>query len=81
MTIYSPKSKNTDAAVVVFPGGGFNALAIDLEGTEICDWLTSRGITCILLKYRVPDSGPAWHICIYMHKVVMDLDYGEQILL
>src|SRR5204862_7399031 len=29
-----------------------------LEGTEICDWLTSRGITCVLLKYRVPDSGP-----------------------
>jgi acetyl esterase/lipase len=28
------------------------------EGTEICDWLTSRGIICVLLKYRVPDSGP-----------------------
>lgn len=61
MTIYSPKIKNTGAAVVVFPGGGFNGLAIDLEGTEVCHWLTSRGITCILLKYRVPDSGPAWH--------------------
>ena len=31
---------------------------MDLEGTEICDWLTSRAITCVLLKYRVPDSGP-----------------------
>ncbi|MCE3269563.1 MAG: alpha/beta hydrolase, partial [Burkholderiales bacterium] len=61
ITIYSPKSKNTGAAVVVFPGGGFNGLAIDLEGTEICDWLTGSGITCVLLKYRVPDSGPAWH--------------------
>jgi len=30
------------------------------EGTEICDWLTSRGITCVLLKYRVPGSGPWW---------------------
>jgi hypothetical protein len=29
-------------------------LAIDLEGTEVCDWLTSKGITCVLLKYRVP---------------------------
>jgi len=38
----------------VFPGGGYNVLAIDLEGTETCDWLTSRGITCVLLKYRVP---------------------------
>src|SRR5207248_977754 len=25
-----------------------------LEGTEVCDWLTSKGITCVLLKYRVP---------------------------
>ena len=61
MTIYSPKGKNTGAAVVVFPGGGFNGLAIDLEGTEICHWITSEGMTCALLKYRVPDSGPAWH--------------------
>lgn len=61
MTVYSPTGKNTEAAVVVFPGGGYSILAIDLEGTEVCDWLTSRGITCVLLKYRVPDSGPAWH--------------------
>jgi acetyl esterase/lipase len=61
MTIYSPKIKNTGVAVIVFPGGGFNVLAIDLEGTEICEWLASQGITGILLKYRVPDSGPAWH--------------------
>jgi acetyl esterase/lipase len=61
MTVYSPKGKNTGVAVVVFPGGGYTDLAIDLEGTEVCDWLTPRGITCILLKYRVPDSGPAWH--------------------
>ncbi|HEV3482077.1 MAG TPA: alpha/beta hydrolase [Candidatus Acidoferrales bacterium] len=61
MTVYSPNGKNTRAAVVVFPGGGYQELAIDLEGTEVCDWLTSRGITCVLLKYRVPDSGPAWH--------------------
>jgi acetyl esterase/lipase len=54
MTIYSPQGRNTGAAVVVFPGGGYNILAIDLEGTEACDWLTSRGITCVLLKYRVP---------------------------
>lgn len=58
MTIYSPKGKNTGAAVVVFPGGGFHILAIDLEGTEICDWVTSQGMTCVLLKYRVPNSGP-----------------------
>ena len=54
ITVYSPNGKNTGAAVVVFPGGGYEILAIDLEGTEVCDWLISRGITCVLLKYRVP---------------------------
>jgi acetyl esterase/lipase len=60
MTVYPPTTRNTGAAVVVFPGGGYRVLAMDLEGTEICDWLTSRGITCVLLKYRVPGSGPWW---------------------
>jgi acetyl esterase/lipase len=58
MTVYSPKGSNTGVAVVVLPGGGYTHLAIDLEGTEVCDWLTSKGITGVLLKYRVPDSGP-----------------------
>ncbi len=64
MTVYSPKANNTGVAVVVFPGGGYQGLAIDLEGTKVCDWLVPRGITCILLKYRVtniglyPKSGP-----------------------
>jgi acetyl esterase/lipase len=61
MTIYSPKTKNnTGVAVVVLPGGGFEDLAIDLEGTEVCDWLTSKGITCVLLKYRVPSLPYDW---------------------
>jgi len=58
MTVYSPEGKNTGAAIVVFPGGGYQILAIDLEGAEVCDWLTTRGITCVLLKYRVTDAGP-----------------------
>jgi acetyl esterase/lipase len=57
MTVYSPTGKNTGAAVVVFPGGGYWILAMDLEGTEVCDWLTAKGITCVLLKYRVPGNG------------------------
>src|SRR5581483_4346870 len=61
MTVYAPKGKNSGAAVVVFPGGGFAGLAIDLEGTEICDWLTSNGVTCMLLKYRVPSIPYDWH--------------------
>lgn len=60
MTVYRAQGKNTGAAVVVFPGGGYRVLAIDLEGTEICDWLTAKGVTCVVLKYRVPGSGPYW---------------------
>lgn len=58
LTLYAPKGRNTGAAVVVFPGGGYRILAIDLEGTEVCDWLNSIGVNCVLVKYRVPDSGP-----------------------
>jgi len=61
MTVYAPQGKNTGAAVVVFPGGGFQVLAIDLEGTEVCHWLTSIGVTCVLLKYRVPSVPYDWH--------------------
>jgi acetyl esterase/lipase len=61
MTVYAPTGKNTGVAVVVFPGGGFEGLAMDLEGTEVCDWLTSRGVTCVLLKYRVPSLPFDWH--------------------
>ncbi len=57
MTVYAPKGHNTGAAGLGFPGGGYHVLAMDLEGREICDWLTARGITCVLLKYRVPNSG------------------------
>jgi acetyl esterase/lipase len=59
ITLYKPANAAGPApAVVVFPGGGYNILAIDLEGTEVCDWLNSSGIACVLLKYRVPNTGP-----------------------
>jgi acetyl esterase/lipase len=58
ITLFTPKENNTGAAVVVFPGGAYRILAIDLEGTEVCEWLNTIGVTCALLKYRVPDSGP-----------------------
>jgi acetyl esterase/lipase len=56
MTLYLPKAHNTHAAILVLPGGGYEALAMDLEGTEICNWVTRLGMTCILLKYRVPQA-------------------------
>ena len=60
ITVYSPTASNTGAAVIVYPGGGYSILAIDLEGTEVCDWLVAKGITCILLKYRVPNRNRTW---------------------
>ncbi len=55
LTVYpAPRDKDTGAAVVVCPGGGYHILAMDLEGTEVCEWLNSIGVTGVLLKYRVP---------------------------
>jgi acetyl esterase/lipase len=58
MTIFKPKGRNTGTAMLVLPGGGFHAVATDLEGTEICDWATRQGMTCIMLKYRTPQVWP-----------------------
>jgi len=55
ITLYRPAAdKDTGAAVVICPGGGYSILAYDLEGTEVCEWLNSIGVTGVLLKYRVP---------------------------
>ncbi len=55
LTIFSPpKDQDSGTAVIVCPGGGYNILAWDLEGTEVCEWLNSIGVTGVLLKYRVP---------------------------
>jgi acetyl esterase/lipase len=55
LTVFLPaKEKANGTAVVVCPGGGYTILAWDLEGTEVCAWLNSLGVTAVLLKYRVP---------------------------
>ena len=71
MTVYSPSGRNTGAAVVVVPGGGFAGLAIALEGTEACDWLTSKGVTCVLLKYRVPSTPYDWKCDCRPHNMAL----------
>jgi acetyl esterase/lipase len=59
LTFYpAPAGKNTGASVVIFPGGGYEILAYDLEGTEVCEWLNGIGVSCALVKYRVPNAGP-----------------------
>ena len=77
MTVYAPQGSNTGAAVVVFPGGGFQILAMDLEGTEFCDWLTSRGITCVLLKYRVPSEPYRWQCDCRPHNLEVSVQALE----
>jgi acetyl esterase/lipase len=73
ITVYSAEGINTGAAVVVFPGGGFEMLAMDLEGTEVCDWLTSRGVTCVLLKYRVPSIPYVWQCHCRPHNLTLSV--------
>lgn len=55
LTVHQTKVKNpSDAAVIIFPGGAYNILADDHEGTMVADWLNSLGITAFVLRYRVP---------------------------
>jgi len=55
ITIYPASDEvATGSAMVVCPGGGYEILAYDLEGDEICQWLNEIGVTAVLLKYRVP---------------------------
>jgi acetyl esterase/lipase len=54
LTIYKPAARNSNGdAVVICPGGGFMALSISSEGTEVAKWLTARGMTAFVLKYRL----------------------------
>jgi acetyl esterase/lipase len=59
LSVYSPPNSvgNTGAAALVFPGGGYIRLAWDGEGIDTCKWLNSIGMTCLLVKYRVPEKG------------------------
>ncbi len=56
ITVYRPGQgiKNTGAAVLVCPGGGYKILAMSHEGRDVCQWLNGMGVTAVLLKYRVP---------------------------
>lgn len=56
MTIYHAKGRNSGAAIMVYPGGGYQGLAVGLEGTEVCAWATRIGMTCAVLRYRVPQT-------------------------
>jgi acetyl esterase/lipase len=70
MYVYLPeKEKNTGAALVICPGGGYWIEAMDHEGFEIAEWLREKGVAGIVLKYRLPyghheiPSGDAGRLC------------------
>lgn len=67
MTVMQPTGRKTGTAVIVFPGGGFHMVFINLEGTEICDWLVAKGITCIVSKYRAPGGNDYWDSDLKRH--------------
>jgi acetyl esterase/lipase len=55
ITFYpAPEENNSRTTIIVIPGGRYEVLSFDLEGTEICKRFNESGINCILLKYRVP---------------------------
>jgi len=53
ITVYRAEKPN-GAAVIVAPGGGYMFLSYSSEGTQVCEWLNSIGVTAVLLKYRTP---------------------------
>lgn len=58
LTVFSPEAgKANGAAVIVCPGGGFHALSINSEGTDVAKWLAARGVTAFVLKYRLVPTG------------------------
>lgn len=58
MTVFLPAhSMGVTSGAVVFPGGGYLRLAWDKEGLDVCHWLNSINMACLLVKYRVPETG------------------------
>ncbi|MEH3040242.1 MAG: alpha/beta hydrolase [Sphingomonas paucimobilis] len=78
MTLFRPRGRNNGAAVLVLPGGGFEVVATDLEGTEICDWVVAQGMTCAMLKYRVPQSWPQVNGRQQRPKVLLALEDAQR---
>lgn len=57
LMVYRPTlQNNTGGAVVICPGGGYAGLAIEHEGRQFAEWLKNRGITAVVLKYRMPNQ-------------------------
>lgn len=78
MTIYRPIGRNSGATMLVLPGGGFYAVATDLEGTEVCDWVVRQGMTCVVLKYRTPQVWPKVNGRQQRPKILLGLEDAQR---
>ena len=56
LSMYQPKGKNTGAAVIICPGGGYGVEAAGHEGADVAKKFTEMGITAFVLKYRLPNE-------------------------
>jgi len=68
----APVDKNSGAAVVICPGGGYYGLSYVGEGTEVAKWLNSLGVSAIVLHYRLPDD------VIMKNKSIAPLQDGQE---
>lgn len=55
-TFFPAVTKPNQTAVIILPGGGYQHLAIDKEGTKVAEWFNSLGIPAFVLKYRLPSD-------------------------
>ena len=53
---FPSKDDNCGAAVVIFPGGGYSHLAMNLGGFQLAKWFNTLGISAFVVKYRLPNS-------------------------
>jgi len=59
LTVFVPQpGHGVGTAVIIAPGGGYTHLATNLEGRQVADWFTSRGVTAFVLKYRLGAQNP-----------------------
>lgn len=73
--VYTPEAASWPTpAVLVFPGGGYKAVAIGKQsslgwlGADVCRWLTDAGVACVVVRYRVPNTGCNWNPVARRHE-------------
>jgi acetyl esterase/lipase len=58
LTAYLPAANPTGTAVIIAPGGGYQHLSMEKEGSDVAKWLNAHGVAGFVLKYRL---GPTYH--------------------